>query len=286
MRVFITGIDSFTGSHLLNYLDAEIFGSSLVRSGKQIYRCNILEKERLQTILEEVRPDAIIHLAAISYVAYEKKEDFYRINTIGSTNVIEAGLAAGCERFILASSATVYGNQTPPYDEEMCPRPLDHYGASKVAAEYIARNFFHEATIFITRPFNYTGIGQPSNFIVPKIVDHFCKKKPLELGKLSSRREFNDISFVCEAYRRLLRVDAPSQILNICSGRSISIEEVIKMMEDISGYSIEVTTNPKFIRNNDIENLQGSPQKLFKLIGEIEQKPFEETLKEMYENCR
>jgi nucleoside-diphosphate-sugar epimerase len=149
--------------------------------------------------------------------------------------------------------------------------------------EQMAKNYFDKLNIIITRPFNYTGVGQEEYFLIPKIVKHFKEsKKVIELGNLDVIREFNDIEFVCEAYKRLLESDAKSKIVNIASNRGIKLLDVISMMQDIAGYEIDIKINPAFVRKNEIKKLTGDPKKLFSLIGKIEQKDFKDSLKEMF----
>ncbi|MDD3836071.1 MAG: GDP-mannose 4,6-dehydratase, partial [Sulfurimonas sp.] len=132
------------------------------------------------------------------------------------------------------------------------------------------------------RPFNYTGANQQEHFLIPKIVKHFKeKKRTIELGNLEISREFNDIDYVCEVYKRLLESSLSSEVFNIASNRGIKLLDVIDMMNELSGYKIEVKINQDFVRKGEIKNLTGSCEKLFKAIGEVEQKPFKQTLQEM-----
>jgi GDP-6-deoxy-D-talose 4-dehydrogenase len=184
----------------------------------------------------------------------------------------------------LASSATVYGNLgIEVLDESVCPKPTNHYGASKYAMECLANGYFNKLPIIITRPFNYTGIGQAEQFLIPKIIKHFKEKKDvIELGNLNVSREFNDIGYVCEVYKNLLECSSHSEVVNICSGRGIKLLDVIDIMNKISGYEISVEVNPAFVRKDEINTLTGSTKKLFKLIKDIEQKDFKLILEEIY----
>ena len=290
-KVLITGINSFTGMHLSSFLEAsgfKVYGTSSSFSDLDNQnKCDITNKKEIVRVLDKVRPNYIIHLAAISFVAHGLSDDFYRVNTIGAINLLEAVSELGIfpEKIVLASSATVYGNQGKEIlDESLCPKPANHYGASKYAMETLASNYFKKLPILITRPFNYTGVGQAENFLIPKIVKHYkLNKKSIELGNLDVTREFNDIDFVCEAYRRLLGTSSVSEVVNIASNRGIKLLDVISMMNEISGYNIDVVVNPEFVRKDEIRSLTGSNRKLFSMIGSIQQKPFIETLKVMYE---
>jgi nucleoside-diphosphate-sugar epimerase len=110
----------------------------------------------------------------------------YDINFFGTLNILDALVELGQRpaKIVLASSANVYGN--PPVeviDESVCPMPVNHYAISKLAMEFMARTYFDRLNILITRPFNYTGVGQGDNFLIPKIVRHYQEgKTEIELG--------------------------------------------------------------------------------------------------------
>lgn len=289
-KILVIGIDSFTGKYLSSYLQEcgyDLYGTTLTENSHKKYKCDITSKSDIINILEKVEPDYIIHLAGISFPAHGNNQDFYNINTIGATNVLDAvlELSQNPSKIILVSSATVYGNQgLEILDESLCPKPSNHYGASKYAMECVARAYFEKLPIVITRPFNYTGIGQAEHFLIPKIVKHYKEKKnTIELGNLDVSREFNDIDYVCEVYKRLLECKARSEIVNICSGEARKLLDVIDTMNHLAGYKIKVEVNAAFVRKGEIKSLTGSTQKLFKLIGIVEQKSFEETLRGMLE---
>lgn len=288
-KVLITGIDSFTGKHLSFHLEKsgyEVYGTSLFQRGTKQYKCDITIKDDILATLQKVQPNYLIHLAGISFAAHSNNEDFYRVNTIGTTNILDAILESdiNLQKIILASSATVYGNQGKEVlDESLCPMPANHYGASKYAMECISKNYFDKLSLIITRPFNYTGVGQADNFLIPKIVKHFREnKKVIELGNLDVSREFNDIGFVCEVYNKLIESDVTSEIVNIASNTGYRLLDIVKTMQDIAGYEIDIHINQAFVRQNEIKALTGSSKKLFNIIGHINQKSIKETLKDIY----
>lgn len=287
-KVLITGIDGFTGIHLSNYLKStgyDVYGTSLKHSEEKLYKCDITKEENIINVLKIVNPNFIVHLAGISFVADGDAVNVYKVNTIGSINILSAidKLNFNPDKIILSSSATVYGNQgIEILDESLRPKPANHYFASKYMVELLAENYFDKLNIIVTRPFNYTGIGQSDNFLIPKIVKHFKEKNEvIELGNLNVIREFNDVSFVCQVYKNLLESDVKSEVVNICSNRGIKLLDVIDMMNEIVGYKIKVEVNPAFVRKNEIKSLTGSTEKLFSLIGEVKQRDFRETLKSM-----
>jgi len=289
-KVLITGIDSFTGIHLSKYLESkayDVYGTSLLNESSKKYRCDITKKEDIRDVLQKINPEFIIHLSGISFTAFESAEEFYKVNTIGTVNILDMLLDLDIKpsKIILASSATVYGNQgLEVLDEALCPAPANHYGASKYAMECLAKNYFGKLNIIVTRPFNYTGVRQAEHFLIPKIVKHFKdSKKIIELGNIDVSREFNDIGFICEVYNRLLSSESNAEVVNICSNRGVKLLDVIEKMNNIAGYEIDVKVNPAFVRKDEIKTLTGSSKKLFNLIGDVKQKTLEDTLGEMFE---
>ncbi|MBW1293906.1 GDP-mannose 4,6-dehydratase [Aquimarina litoralis] len=288
-RVFITGISGFTGKHLENYLSEkgfDVYGSSLLETSSKHFKCDILSEESLYQILDEVKPDYVIHLAAISFVAAEDQLNIYNVNVFGTLNLLNAAarLAYTPKKILIASSAAVYGNIEGELNENMHPRPVNHYGNSKLVMENMVKPFFDKLDIIIVRPFNYTGVGQRENFLIPKIVTHFkAGKKEIDLGNIDVHREFNDVSFVTKCYTKLILSDIKSDIFNICTGRVYSIKEILALMSEISGYKIQVNVNPNFVRKNEIQLLKGSTKKLFPIIDDfVEEFNIQKTLLEMF----
>ena len=292
-RVLIVGIDSFTGKHLSSHLEKvgyDVYGTALKDAGRKTLAWNVLESERFPEILKAVAPHYVIHLAGISFVAHGNAEDFYRVNTLATERMLHAltEYQGTLHKIILASSATVYGNQgVEVLDESLCPAPANHYGASKLAMEHLALTYRERLPLLLVRPFNYTGPGQSTSFLIPKIVDHFRRAAPtISLGNLDVIREFNDVRYVAEIYARLLRSDARGVSLNLCSGRGISIREILETMKRISDREIEVEIDPSLIRKNEIKRLVGSTERLGRIIELPTPIPLEETLRSLYEASR
>jgi GDP-6-deoxy-D-talose 4-dehydrogenase len=289
-RVLLTGVNGFTGKYVRAELEAAgytVIGAVVgAASGTHEVTLDITSLDNCRRVMETVRPDYLIHLAAISFVQHADAEAFYRVNVIGTLNLLQAMVDAKLSprRVLIASSANIYGNaKAEVITEEQSPQPVNHYAVSKLAMEYMVRTWCDRLPIVITRPFNYTGVGQESHFLIPKIVSHFVRRAPMiELGNLDVEREFSDVRMVASAYRRLIE-DAPAgEIFNICSGVAYSLAEVLAMMAKIAGYTIEVTVNPAFTRPNEVKRLVGSPKKLHDLVGHIETIPLPKTLDWMY----
>jgi nucleoside-diphosphate-sugar epimerase len=289
-KVLITGIDSFTGYHLSHYLLArgfDVFGTSVSDSDTpQTLRCDITSMVDCVRVLELVQPDYVIHLAGISFVGHADASAFYQVNVLGTENLLRAICSVGSpvKKVVVASSATVYGNQgVEVLHESLVPRPVGHYAISKLAMEYVAHGFEDKLPLVIARPFNYTGIGQGKQFLIPKIVSHFKDKShTIELGNLYVSREFNHVDMMCEIYHRLLISSEVGCVVNACSGVVESLLGIVDLMNELAGYKIDVQVNPSFVLANEIKSLSGSTDQLWTLIGRVDSVPISKTLSEMY----
>ncbi len=279
--VLLTGASGFTGQYMQKKLESQGMAVHALQG-------SLLDLEQVQEQVMRIQPEWIIHLAAISSVDHNDPEAFYKVNVFGTLNLLEAltSLKKLPQKVLIASSANVYGMpDVDAIDESICPKPVNHYACSKLTMEHLVRNYFDKLPILITRPFNYTGIGQQSNFLIPKLVENFSKKSStLQLGTLDISRDFSDVRDVVSCYRALLQSDHHSEIVNICSGKSVSLAYIINFLEQLAGYSIEIETQPHLIRKNDITRLCGSNVKLKSMINSPAFRPIEETLQEMLEN--
>lgn len=290
-RLLITGITGFSGIHLERYFQNrgfEVFGTTENEPKEQNhFQCDLRKHEEIDDLVTMLKPTHVIHMAAISFVGEKDISRIYDVNVVGTCNLLDAlsNLEVAPKKVVLASSATIYGNQNSEViDESMCPKPVNHYGCSKLSMEQMAVNYQNNFSIIITRPFNYTGPGQAEHFLIPKIVAHYRQKKShIELGNLHVEREFNDVFDVCQIYEKLLTSSASSKTVNLCTGRGIALLDVIEMMNEISGYTIEVKVNPAFVRPNEIKRLVGDTDELRSLIGEVPLRKFCETLQTMYD---
>ena len=284
-RALVTGLGGFTGRYMAAALERagyEVAGLS--SAGRRV---DLLDARAVQDAVLAVCPDVVVHLAGISFVAHNDAEALYQVNILGTRNLL-AGLAA-CptppRSVLLASSANVYGNAgVETLDESTLVAPANDYAVSKLAMEYMARLWLDRLPIVISRPFNYSGVGQSESFLLPKIVGHFRRRAPLiELGNLDVARDFSDVRVVAMLYQKLLESGVSGEVYNICSGKTHNLTQVLKRMEEMAGYEIEVRVNPAYVRSNEVRRLQGSRRKLDATVGTFEMIPLEDTLRWMYE---
>lgn len=299
-RVLVTGASGFTGRYVVDELKrngCEVVGlggganpppfwaSDLMQPD---HHCgaDLCDPEGLRGVLESAKPDVIVHLAALAFVAHGRADDFYQVNLIGTRNLLQAidDTKLIPERLLIASSANVYGNSSEGrLDESVMPAPANDYAISKLGMEYVARLWQDRLPITIVRPFNYTGRGQAANFLIPKIVSHFADRASnVELGNLDVARDFGDVRAVATAYRSLLQSNAAiGRTVNICSGTAYSLREVIDLCAGITGHSLTVSVNPAFVRANEVKTLAGDNSLLKQLASDWSCPPLRSTLQWM-----
>lgn len=280
MKLLLTGSNGFTGQHFIEFANAAGYEVVCLKSPLE-------DVSRLRDELNQIKPDVVVHLAGISFVAEQDSSSFYAVNVVGTTNLLDAlcQLKTPLYKIMLASSATIYGNaQSMPITEETPVSPVNHYAMSKLAMELMAKTYLTKLPLFIVRPFNYTGCGQQESFVIPKLVSHFARRaQSIELGNCDVEREFNDVRFVCDVYCRLLAKAQPGEIYNVCSGRPVSLKSVINLLSELTRHSLTISVNPALIRANDIQSLYGSADRLTKALGSVSHYSLESTLQWMLE---
>jgi len=289
-RALITGHDGFTGRYVARELEAagyRVIGLSHSASeDADTITADLLDRDSINAAVAQARADVVVHLAAISFVAHGNVEALYNVNLVGTRNLLDALTRAGHPPriVILASSANVYGNAAiEPITEDTPPEPANDYAVSKLAMEYMARLWMDRLPIVFTRPFNYTGVGQSVNFVLPKIVDHFRRRAPLiELGNVDVSRDFWDVRSVAQSYRRLVEAAPVGGVFNLCSGRAYSLREAIATLESLAGYRIEIQVNPAFVRANEVTRLSGTNARLLAAVGTLDDYTLPQTLEWMY----
>lgn len=291
MRILITGADGFAGPYVAEALVARGHEIAAMTRGvhklehpafASWYVADLMDMAAVRSAVTEAQPDAVIHLAAISFVGHADVQELYSSNVVGTRNLLEAlseNRLTGSA--IIVSSANVYGNRTAgPLHEGLQVDPRSDYALSKVACEHLAAMYSDRVPSVIVRPFNYTGFGQSDQFIIPKIVSHTkARAAEIELGNLEVARDFNDVRFFAEALARLVETpQASGQTVNICSGRAVMLTELLDLVAELSGHKMEVRTNPSFVRAQEVGRLWGDDRLLQKLVGPISGPSLSDTL--------
>jgi GDP-4-dehydro-6-deoxy-D-mannose reductase len=312
MKVLITGIGGFAGSHLTDYIaantSAELYGvlrdsekdDNLLQHGDKIIlsRGEITDFQSIFMIIKEVKPDIIFHVAGQAFVpsSFEHAADTFKTNVIGTINIFEAVKAAEISpRIIVVTSGEIYGETfglPGLHTEQSIPQPVNPYAASKTSMDYIAQTYkkFEGLNIVIARPFNHTGPRQRPNFVCSSIAKQIVTiqktkaPKILRVGNVKARRDFTDVRDIAKGYWMLSQIDNKhNYIFNLCSGRIFSIEDIILLFEEIVGEKFELNVEPKRLRGYDIQLLAGSPNAMNHGVGWKAEIPFKQTLTELIE---
>ncbi|QXT37998.1 GDP-mannose 4,6-dehydratase (plasmid) [Sphingomonas sanguinis] len=277
MRVGVTGLSGFTGTYL---------GAALKDAGHHPIAISpdLTDATALDHAVAEIAPDAVIHLAAKAFVASDDLAEFYTVNQVGSFNLLDAvARHRPGARVVLASSAQVYGEgASGTIAEDHPPAPANHYALSKRAMEMGASFWRDRLSILVARPFNYTGRGQENRYLIPKIVDHFRRRAAvIELGNIDVERDFGDVRAVVQAYVGLLGAADSDVPVNIATAMAHSVRDVLAMAGQLTGHHPEIVVNPAFVRNNDVQRLTGSNERLRTLLPHWAPVPLSDTLEWM-----
>lgn len=286
--VLLTGSSGFTGRYVRPALQAagyRVIGLSNGSPEADEIRGDLENLDSLRAAVAAIHPDYVIHLAGIAFVAHSDPMDFYRVNLFGTLNLLQALKDSGLplRKLVLASSAAIYG-QSPvsPVSENACPAPANHYAMSKLAMEQLAKPWINELPVVIARPFNYTGPGQNSHFLIPKLIEHFGERKAsLRLGNTNVVREFNDVRMVADVYRRLMADATPGTIVNICTGNGHALADIISLLERMTGHHPILEADSSLMRAGEARELVGDDRHLDKIVPHRRQFSLEETLEYM-----
>jgi len=307
VRVLVTGIGGFVGPWLTRALadhGHEVLG--LEREGPELppgipgHRADVTQRSEVEAVLRDVRPDAVIHLAAISFVpeAERDPETAYRIN-VGGTVALMAAMRAvtPAARLLWIGSSDAYGTVEPsdlPITESTPFRPLSVYGASKAAGDVTAGQWARSYGLDIVRvrPFNHTGPGQRETFVCAAIARQMARmergeQEPvLRVGNPDPVRDFSDVRDIMAGYVTLLERGRRGEAYNLCAGEGVSIAEVIALLRTHARVPMRVWSDPALRRPSEVERIVGSHAKATADTGWEPRIPLTETLRELLEDWR
>ncbi|HJO04434.1 MAG TPA: GDP-mannose 4,6-dehydratase, partial [Acidobacteriota bacterium] len=309
MRVLITGITGFAGSHLADYaLDqegVEVYGIRRWRSPTEnidhiadrlnIVECDLRDAASVTSMIDSIRPDRIFHLAAQSYVptSWHAPAESLETNIIGQLNLFQALRQTGCDatRIQIAGSSEEYGlvyREEAPITEQNPLRPLSPYAVSKVTQDLLAYQYFRSygTHAIRTRGFNHTGPRRGEVFVVSNFAKQIAmieaQQRPpvIRVGNLEAERDFTDVRDVVRAYWLILEHGVPGEVYNIASGRTWRIQDVLDLLLSFSETDITAEVDPDRLRPSDVELLLGDASKLNEITGWEPLIPFEQSARE------
>ena len=289
--ILMTGAWGFAGRHLSEALGRAFpgvrkvaisqNGSRLNAAGWECVQADIAVDFAVDSVVAEVRPRLVVHLAAQSSVGQAElhAETTWRTNMIGTWNMARAVARHAPEaQFFFTSSAEVYGMSfnVGVVREDSPPMPLNSYSSSKLSGEHVLRDILSSrGRLVVARSFNHTGPGQDERFVLPAFASQIarieaCLAPPvLRCGNLDAERDFLDVRDVTDAYCRLIQLqEAPRQLLvNIASGTTARIGDLLEKLRGLSRRDFAIEMDPARLRPSDIPRAVGDPARLRNLTG-------------------
>jgi GDP-4-dehydro-6-deoxy-D-mannose reductase len=312
MKLLVTGVAGFVGGHLVQALSREqpsVEVSGLVRPGTvaphlpaavSLVEADLEDAPAVEALLEEVRPDRIIHLAAQSSVhrSWVDPGGTLRANVLGLLHVLEAvRKRALSPRILVVGSAEEYGlveARSLPLREDAPLRPNSPYAVSKVAQGFLALQYSlsHQMGIVRSRTFSHTGPGRGESFAESSFARQIAaieagRQRPvIQVGNLETVRDFTDVRDVVSAYWTLLERGDPGEVYNVCTGRGVRVRDLLHKLVDIAGIDVEIRLDTERLRPSDVPSLVGDPGKLKAATGWEPTFSLEETLRDLLQFWR
>ena len=313
MKALITGITGFAGSHLADLLVSEgleVYGTKRVRSPLdnlesvkdrvRLLDCELTDASAVRTVIQQVKPQLIFHLAAQSYVPTSWKYPGYTLfNNVGSElNVFEAARILELDaRIHITGSSEEYGHveeKELPLTEESPLRPLSPYGVSKVAQDLLGYQYFRSYGLKIvrTRAFNHTGprrgiVFATSNFAHQIAEIEAGRREPIvRVGNLSAKRDFSDVRDVARAYFLVATRGTPGEVYNVCSGHAVTIGDMLNTLLAGARVEVDVQEDPDRLRPSDVMVLQGDGSKIQRELGWEPTIPLQQSLADLLDYWR
>jgi nucleoside-diphosphate-sugar epimerase len=297
MRVLVTGGGGFSGRRLVALLEAR--GDEVhTLSARALPRPNhhrvaeATDRAELREVVRRVGPERIFHLAGVAHAS--DVMDYYRINVGFAVSLLAAAEEAGhpdCPVLLVGTSAE-YGQVAAaelPIVEALPARPYGHYGISKLAQTVEGLAAARRGRpVVVARPFNLIGAGMPARLVAAafarQIADVVRGRRPaeIEVGNLDTSRDFLHVDDAVAAYVALLgQPAARGQIVNVCSGRGVSIRELLETLVRLAGVAVDVKTRPGLMKQVDVPEHYGSVARLHQLAGPVPARNLEASLRDV-----
>lgn len=314
MRLLITGITGFVGSHMAEFAlahGAEVSGSMRWRSKTEnidhlraritLVECDLRDLSSVRNLLEITEPTHVVHLAAQSFVAasWKAPAETLTTNIISQVNLLEAmrGLRIS-PRFLAVGSSEEYGLVHPdelPIKETNPLRPLSPYAVSKVTQDMMGYQYFksYGLPIVRTRAFNHEGPRRGDVFVTSNFarqiveIEAGIREPVIFVGDLKPKRDYSDVRDIVRGYWALLERGEPGEVYNLCSGKSWPIQHVLDFLLGqslVKGIAVKI--DPARLRPSDVMELEGDPGKIQRALGWKVEIPFEQTLTELLDYWR
>jgi GDP-4-dehydro-6-deoxy-D-mannose reductase len=313
MRVLITGIDGFVGSHVAEFLVAqggiEVHGTVLrmekrprniahIVPSLTLHQADMTDAEEIAALMRSLQPDRVLHIAGQAFVpaALQNPMQTFEANVVGGLAVLEGArrLRASTGRspaVLVVSSGEVYG--VPPHlpvTEETPINPNNPYAASKASLDLIAQQYAQHfgVDVIIVRPFNHAGPRQNPAFVVSDFARQFAlitlgKQEPIiHVGNIDVQRDFTDVRDVVRAYWGLFARSTPDRVFNVASGRAVPIRDILAILQELSNLQVAIRSEPERLRPYDVPVIVARYDRLHRATGWQPAIPFRQTVQDVY----
>lgn len=312
MRVLLTGIAGFAGSHLAEYLagatDVEIHGVihrhdrriAHLRHRLHLHRGDLRNALWVNELIQQVQPDCVMHLAAWSDVggSWQQPWAAYELNIQSQLHLLEAlrRHRPDC-RTLVVTSNEVYGLLRPedlPVDEDTPFRPNSPYGVSKLAQDMMALQYWnsHSLPTIRVRSFNHIGPGQADDFVASAFarqiaeIEAGLRPPVLAVGNLDAQRDFTDVRDVVRAYWLAVQRCEPGEAYNLGSGRSHPVRWLLEFLLSLTTASIEITVDPARMRPSDVPASVCDNRRLVQATGWQPEIDLRDSLRDVFTDWR
>jgi len=292
-KVLVTGADGFIGSHLteaLLHCGAAVtglahynpFGTSgwlddldpAVAGGLEMVRGDVQDGSAMLRMIDG--HDTIFHLASLVGIpySYESPSSYVNVNLNGTLNILNACRQTGVERIVHTSTSEVYGTaKYVPIDEDHPLQAQSPYAATKIGADALVMSFHKsfEVPASIVRPFNTYGPRQSARAVIPTLISQLLtRSERIKLGSIHPIRDFN---FVADTVSGFLAVGnsnrAVGEVINLGSGRGVSIAELAELLMNLVGHRAKIETSAQRVRpaGSEVDRLICDPSHALELVG-------------------
>jgi GDP-4-dehydro-6-deoxy-D-mannose reductase len=300
--LLLLGAGGFVGRHLA--VAARAAGLEVVATARQadgeIPGCDLLDPASVSACVAAVHPDLVVNVAGAASVgrSWERPAETFAVNATGVLHLLGAVAQEAPRAHVLCiSSADVYGMRDEselPLGEQLQPRPVTPYGASKVAMEVLCGQFGRgrDLRIGVARLFNLIGPGQSPQFALPSFARRIAVAEgagepevDLALGNVAARRDFVDVREGAKALVELSRQELCGTY-NLCSGRGTTIAELVEELVRQARIPVSVRQDPGLERPADPPALVGDPARLREATGFRAETPLARTLGDVLDSWR
>jgi len=298
LRVLVTGATGFIGGHLVPQLverGHEVYSLERYVTGRYVLGQrrevktvfgDLKEYFAIRRVIHVVKPDVVIHLAAISPVAYsyDHPREVIETNLSGTVNLAESCLreVPHFKQFLFASTSETYGNGPSPKIEETPQNPNSPYAVSKLACEkyLLYMRDAYRFPVTILRNFNTYGRKDNTHFVVERTILQMLQEKTIRLGGPTPVRDFLYVDDHVYSYLTCLnKQEAKGDVFNFCTGRGVSIKQLVELIGELTDFKGEIVWHTIPARPLDILELVGDYSKAKRLLGWEPRFTLEEGLK-------